>query len=445
MSRTDNTNTLSIEVQRIAALFPNKPLSASLILNTCKPNFRSKFQTLSTVQFQALLAAGSKRSANTCATKPVNSKLRPDIPLSESPRNRFRDATAEDCIKDLRAVAEANPEKVISRNMYRNIGKYPESLFTRHYGTFHEFKRQAGLVLTRQQHHLEKNIAKHASVDQYRQLTAECQGYAEKYLKPAGGRWKTVLGIVDIHDKEADPFVLRVIKDTAKRVQPDVICIGGDLFDLPEFSMHTNDPRNWDVVGRIKFAHKEVLAPLRKAAPNAQIDLIAGNHEMRLLRHMSDATPALRAVLSDLHGLTVSKLLGLDEFEVNFISIGDLAAFTATDIKKELQRNYKVYWNSFLVHHYPEGRRLGMPGFCGHHHAYIAWPHRSVNFGSYNYYQVGAVHRKAATYTNGEHWSNGFMLVHVDTQTQQSIFEYIPVGEFAVVGGKYYFRQPDEV
>jgi hypothetical protein len=420
-------------------------LTQDFVINNCQSQFRITFQRMTSGEFAAFAKSAQKRNANEQPSKPANPNLKSEIPLSEPPGNKFKRATAQDCVNDLRQLAEANPEKVITRNWYRCHGKYPESCFNKFYGTFHELKRQAGLVLTRQQHKLEKAIAQHAANDQYRAMGQECAGYAEKYIKPSGDRWQTMLAFADVHDKEADPFVLRVLLDTAKRVQPNIICCGGDLFDLPEFSNFTVDPRNWDVVGRIKFAHEQVLAPLRKAAPNAQIDLIAGNHEMRLLRHLSDSTPALRAVLSDLHGLTVSKLLGLDDYQVNLISRGDLAAFSAADIRKELQRNFKIYWKSVLVHHYPEGRQLGIPGFCGHHHAFIAWPQRSANYGSYNFFQLGAVHRKAATYTDGENWSNGFMLIHVDTQTQQSIFEYVPVGEFAVVGGKYYFRQPGEV
>jgi len=50
------------------------------------------------------------------------------------------------------------------------------------------------------------------------------------------------------------------------------------------------------------------------------------------MRHLADQTPALRAVLSDLHGMTVSKLLGLDEFGINYVAKADLGAYTKRDI-----------------------------------------------------------------------------------------------------------------
>ena len=369
---------------------------------------------------------------------------RPSTLLSD-PGDKINEATAQDCIDDLRHLAEEDTSRVVSRNWYRLNGKYSERAWNVHFGTFHEFKRAAGIILTRPQHRLEKELAKHASVDNYRQMNQTLQGYGENYLKPNGNRFKTILGFCDVHDRDADPFVLRVILDTARRVQPDVICLNGDIFDLPEFGRFTQDPRDWDVVGRIKFVHEQILAPLRDSCPDSQIDFIAGNHCQRLLRHLADSTPAMRAVLSDLHGMTVKELLGLDRYEVNFISRGDLAAFNSMDMRKELMRNHKIYYDCFLAHHFPEGRHLGMPGFCGHHHKLISWPMRSAVFGSYNFYQIGAVHRPSATYCDGENWSSGFLLAHIDSQAKRSCLEYVDIKDFAVVGGKYYMREKIEV
>lgn len=365
--------------------------------------------------------------------------------LLSDPGDKIQEATAQECVNHLRKLAEADTTKIISRNWFRLNSNLSERAWSKHFGTFHEYKRQAGIVLTRQQHQLEKETAKHASVDHYRDLNIERAKYAESYLKPSGNRFKIIMGVTDVHDKDADPFALRVMLDTAKRIKPDVICFGGDLFDLPEFGRFTQDPREWDVVSRIKFVHEQILKPLRESCPDSQIDLIEGNHCLRLLRHLADSTPAMRAVLSDLHGMTLSKLLGLDTYQVNYIARGDLAAYTSKDIKNEVARNHKIYFDSVLVHHYPEGRGLGIPGFCGHHHKLNTWPLKSGIFGSYNFYQIGGLHRRAATYCDGENWSNGFMLSHVDTQTKSTCFEYVDIRDFCVVGGRYYFRGPSEI
>lgn len=250
----------------------------------------------------------------------------------------------------------------------------------------------------------------------------------------------------DFHDLDVDIFALRVFVDTILRIQPEIVCLAGDLFDLYEFSRYTQDPREFDPVARIQTGHS-ILWEIRDAAPNAQIDLIEGNHEMRLLRHLADATPAMLTVLSDLHGMTVSSLLGLDDFEVNYHGRGSLKArsFSERDHKRELGRNWKTYFDCVLAHHFPQGQKMGMPGFHGHHHLHQVWPHHSVQYGGpYEWHQLGGMCKRIATYTDGERWSNGFLVVHVDTQRHCPNFEYIPITDFAVVGGEYYERTEEE-
>lgn len=368
-----------------------------------------------------------------------------DAPLSETLIPKIKEGSRTEVIADLRKMVELNPEKVISRNFYRVNGTYAESAWNGHFGTFHEFKRQAGIVLTRQQHDLEKKIAKHASVDHYRAYSAERMNWGENYIRERKSRFKTLLICSDLHDRLCDPFLLRVLIDTARRAQPDGIVFNGDIWDAPEFGRYTVDPRVWDVVGRIKHVHEKICLPLREACPDAQFDWIAGNHEDRLVKHLADSTPALRAVLSDLHGFDVRKLLGLDRFEINFIAKSDLAAYSATNIKEEIAKNYKVYWESYVTNHFPEGINLGMPGTNGHCHKFKVTPRYSEVFGSYSWVQTGCGHIPDASYCNGEFWDMGFLLVHIDTHKHRVAQEYVPVSDFAVVGGKFYQRDPSEL
>lgn len=362
-------------------------------------------------------------------------------PISENKKKYKEDWTAQDCIDELRRIAELDLTKIITRNYFRNNSSISESTWNQYFGTFQEFKGRAGLTLDRAAKQLERQIAKHASIDKYREVNNERQSYAENYLRPTDGRYKTVLVCSDLHDIECDEFFLEVLIDTAKRLQPDVVVFNGDIFDLPEFSRFAVDPREWDVVGRIKFVHEEIFAPLREVCPDAQFDFIEGNHEFRLLKHLTDATPALKVVLADLHGFTIPKLLGLDEFEINYIAKADMSAYMKTDVKTQVKKNYKIYFNSFLCHHHPEGKHLGMPGINGHHHKVKAETLYNEQYGSYQWIQGGCGHRKDASYAMGEKWSEGFTIAHVDTEKRQTVFELSIIGdEFAVVGGKYYFR-----
>lgn len=375
----------------------------------------------------------------------VVNRVKGAVPMSEDLSKITDDWTPEECIQELQRVAKLDPDRVVTRNYFRVNGRIAESVWNQHFGTFEEFRRQASLVLSRQQHQLERNIAKHASVDHYRRMNIERQDYADRYNRTNGNRFKTLMVCSDLHDKEIDPFFLRVWLDTVARVQPDNICFDGDVYDLPEFGKYGVDPREWDVVGRIKFAQDEILRPTRQMAPNAQIDFVEGNHEARLLRQLADATPALRAVLSDLHGFTVGKLLGLDEFQINYIAKADLGSFTKRDFDNELANNYKVYYDTVLCHHFPHARNMGLPGVNGHHHKHQVWPSFSPIYGAYEWHQLGSGHKRSASYCEGERWHNGFVIINIDTHTRATSFDYITITDFAVAGGKWFYRTPAEV
>ena len=353
--------------------------------------------------------------------------------------------TVEDCLEELRFVQQIiGDDQLVTRAIFRRESTLPERVWEYHFGTFGEFRRQAGIQNTRSAQQLKNQIAKHASVDNLRKLNEEKKNWDEKYIRVSRERYKTIMAVSDIHDIEVDPFFLRVFLDTAKRVQPDVICFVGDLFDLPEFGKYNVDPREWDVVGRIKFVHENILEPLRTNCPNAQIDLIEGNHEARLLNLLCEATPAVRAVLSDLHGMTLQTLLGLDKYQINYISKSDLSAWNKGDVKREVANNYKVYYDCVLMHHLPQGETMGMPGCHGHHHRHTAKTKFSPVYGNFEWHQLGCGHKRNASYCEGERWGLGFALVHLDSNTRHVNFEYVPVSDFAVVGGKWYYRNSDE-
>ena len=366
-----------------------------------------------------------------------------DEPLSETLIPKVKTGTKDECIADLRRIAVANPTMAISRNYYRVHGKYAESVWSQWAGTFEEFKRQAGLKLTRQQHKLERDIAKHASVDHYRKTSEDRRNYGETYLRPNTARFKTIVIASDLHDEEMDPFYRRVLIDTIKRVKPDTFVLGGDGLDLPEFGKYSVDPREWGPVRRIKVMHK-FCEDIRNIAPDMQFDWLEGNHEYRMMRHLSDETPALKAVLSELHGMTVRQLLGLDKYGINYLAKADLAAYRERDIVKEVGRNYQIYHDCLLVHHFPDGRNFGLPGVNGHHHKHISWPHFSPVYGAYEWHQLGCGHKRDASYCAGEKWHMGFMIANLDSWTRQVNFDYVPVTDFAVSGGVWYRREKAE-
>lgn len=389
----------------------------------------------------SIMRAAADLAGTVCS---LISRLHPSVPMSEDESRFQADWTADDCIEELQRVASIDTDKVVSRNYFRVHSNCSESTWNRYFGTFEEFKRQSSLKLTRQQHGMERHIAKHASVDHYRKASEERRDYAGLYLRPNSARFKTIVIASDLHDEEMDPFFRRVLVDTIKRVRPDVFCIGGDGLDLPEFGKYTVDPREWGPTRRIKYMHG-FLQDIRETMPDMQIDWLEGNHEFRMLRHLSDETPALKTVLEELHGMTIRKLLGLDRYQVNYIAQADLAAFRERDIQKELGRNYQIYHDCLLVHHFPEGRNMQLPGVNGHHHKHISWPAFSPVYGAYEWHQLGCGHKRDASYCAGEKWHMGFMIANIDSWTRQVNFDYVPVTDFAVSGGQWYRREKPEI
>ena len=386
------------------------------------------------------------------AKTPLNTKLGVKKQISKARQDKM---TRKDCISLLKRLCEATPDVIITRDWFRKNSGIADATWTAFFGKFSQFKQAAGIKIERRANRLLLHVAKHSAADDLRALNAERRSYGKKYLKPKSGRWKTILLSGDTHDKECDPFAQRVFLDVARRlgsgegcgVLTDVFHLG-DLYDVPEFGRYTVDPRQWDPVGRIKWVDLEHWVPLRNFCPNEEFTLLEGNHELRISALLAAQTPAVKVVLSDLHGMTIPSFLGLDKYEVNYVANGDLAAvdFTKANVKKELERNYHILYDCFLGCHYPTGQSKGLPGAHGHHHKHIVWSHDSPIFGSYEWHQLGAMHHRYATYADGERWNNGMSLVHIDTKTKSVEFEYIVVGPTScMAAGVFYERRKNEL
>ena len=363
--------------------------------------------------------------------------------LSEIESKFNPNATKEDCILDLRNLQLQYPEKEITRNFYRQNGNYSDSTWQKHCGTFKEFKRQAELELTRHQHKLEKEIAKHAAFDHY-------VDFFQKEIMPlsnlyevtsfSSGPIKKLMICGDLHDLHLDLFAWSVFVDQCKRIQPDIIVFAGDVFDLYEFSNFNVDPRQVQIVERFKFVKEKIFKVIREACPHSQIDFIMGNHEFRLLRHIADKTPFVRVLLSDVMGIGFAEIFGLHEFKINWISKVDFKAFSKMDIRNSLKENYRVYFDSFVVSHEPNNFQLH--GCNLHHHKLEVSHNYSVIHGVYKWVSVPGLHSLSADYVHGPvKWDLGFNFVLINTKTKEVIQQPQVVHQnWAVVNGIHYFK-----
>ena len=246
--------------------------------------------------------------------------------------------TKEDCINAFKNLADSCPDKVITRDFFRKNSDCPEYWWSSYFGTFSEFKTQAGFDMTPHQSKILTQISKHSEKDKLREFTKQKRSYEGKYVRPDSKRYQSVMLCSDTHDINCDKFYIDTFLNTLERVKPETVILAGDILDNVEFSRHYNDPREYKLVDRIKWLHN-FLENIRNRVPDAQIDYLSGNHDEYLLRHLCDSSPEIMTLLSDIHGYTISSLLGIDKYEVNFISRNDLSVFTEYDFKKEIRKN----------------------------------------------------------------------------------------------------------
>lgn len=309
-----------------------------------------------------------------------------------------------------------------------------------------QFKRECDFAPSRAASKLINQSSKHAEADRLRSASEERLSWGDIYTKPDNGEDITVvMGAGDFHDKECDPFAWRMWMEKLRAVQPDIISIHGDMFDAPEFSKHIQDPREYDLRGRIKIVH-DMFGEMREACPDAQIDLIEGNHEARIHRHILEMNPATADILTYFHGLGIRELLGLDEFEVNYIAKGDLFAFSEAQLKKVVLESEAFYEKLLWVrHHPPKKDHVAYPGFHGHHHAHRVETYWDPGKGSFEWHQLGGMHIRQASYTDGRKWNNGFITAYIDKKMHRVNFDYTYVGDTScILGGKFFERYPEE-
>lgn len=97
--------------------------------------------------------------------------------------------------------------------------------------------------------------------------------------------YATVMHLSDIHFPFHDEQALALTYAVVKHAQPDIIVVGSDAFDLPTISRfdadHDLNVDDW--LDQIAPYWSTFIDNLRKAAPNALLPFIVGNHDARAL------------------------------------------------------------------------------------------------------------------------------------------------------------------
>lgn len=259
-----------------------------------------------------------------------------------------------------------------------------------------------------------------------------------------------VLVASDFHAQYTDKFALRVFLDTAKRMQPDVVMLNGDILDLYSLSRFAKDPTAVDGAQQeINYVVNAIFKPLREACPNSQIDFGEGNHEWRLINYLMGQAPGL----ASLDCLEFGKLFRLDEFEINLVA---RKAFRKTVIKARNRfENYAIYGaNALLVTHgsctgsnpaKAELERWGMNGISGHMHQPSSYTGGSGLTGAKHWNVLGCMARTSLSKQYMEapaKWINGFGYAEIHGRTCQTTQVTIQDGFCSVAGLRYLRNQP---
>jgi hypothetical protein len=347
--------------------------------------------------------------------------------------------TKDQLIKQLQDLPEPHTRKSVREHI-------PDSHFIPVFGNFTNFRIQAGLEsnlhITRHEKQYVASVIKHDNDASLHKLNEKKYEYAEKYVRPSNKRFQTVLVASDFHGTLCDPFLRACFIDTAIRANPSQVVINGDVLDCEEFSTHSrNDPRRHRLVEEFKWLDT-FLCELRTAVPDAQITYISGNHTNRVLRHLSNESPFIKELLSDVHGFTFAKLLCLDKYEINFVSKDDLCVYKETEVKREVNKNYIVLHNQLAIGHTPQIKKLQMNSIHGHLHQLTLQTGYSYSNGQYQHLGLGCMCVVDAHYAeNVAHWNQSFSLVHIDTHKKGLQFEIIDCSSDGVmIGGKFLER-----
>lgn len=396
----------------------------------------------------------SKKITKKTASKKKKLSLRQQSRIAEANKKQFDDTkTAADCVKDLQRVQTKFSEQVITRDFYRRHGNLHETTWTAHFGSYVQFQRAAGILAdSRSSRKLLGKIAKEVSLDVFRKFyVEEIQPYHGKYKKKGNSKKRIKVLVIgsDFHDTMSDPFILAIFIRTCQIIQPDVIVLNGDIYECYEFSRYPQDIRRYKILERFEFVRDYIYAPLRKACPNAQIDFIIGNHDIRVLKDFADK-PKQRILTSDWLNIQLKDIFGLDDHKINLITKLDMEAFAADDSKGASRKNYEVYYNQFVCCHEWNKRFNAMDGNNGHHHSNkldcktIVKDNDDVKKLSWT--QSGSISRTHADYfEQPSPYNNGIVIAHIDTLSQSTIQESIMMqDDWASVCGHYYFRSDFE-
>jgi predicted phosphodiesterase len=226
----------------------------------------------------------------------------------------------------------------------------------------------------------------------------------------------------DFHGQFRDKKVCSLFYNFLRREKPDKIILAGDVTDFYSISRFDKNPaRKESLQEELDDSHK-MLATIRRAAPNAKIIFLQGNHEARLTKYLWSTAKALATLRSlEIESLLQLKKLNI-QYETDGIWLGDLFVYHGTIVRAKA---------AYTAH--AELLKNGCSGMSGHTHrdGKAAVRHRG---GQLCWWENFCMCQLDAEYIKGiANWTQGWSLVTVTGKRPD-------VEQIAVMGGKYNYR-----
>ena len=239
----------------------------------------------------------------------------------------------------------------------------------------------------------------------------------------------------DFHGEHVDPLALHSFIESARRFQPDVIVLNGDVTEFSEVSRWGKNPNMvLDLQKEIDFVVDNILRPIREAAPKAMIDFVVGNHDIRIALYLAGQAPGL----ASLRCLGFDELFKLKELNIGLVMGGNPLTVTEPQKRSVAKKAYKLYYDTFIATHGTatgkdgarrELSRFGISGTSGHLHTPADVYSASVDRPHLEWHTTGCMAKTSVgdTYMGGlpVSWQVGWGLAYIFPKSKTVHWQHI--------------------
>ena len=229
----------------------------------------------------------------------------------------------------------------------------------------------------------------------------------EVFAIPTG--YKRVFCLSDVHIPYQDNRAIEAAVGYAKKWNPDVIYLNGDIMDVYQGSRFVKDRRMRDLAGELQLTG-EFLDWIKGEFPKAKVYYKMGNHEERWETYLKTHAP---------------ELLGISEFNLD-----TLLKFGERGIGLVKSRQYARAGKLYILHGHELFRGFGgqvNPArtaflrtmhnvIVGHHHQTSEHTEKTIDGSIITTYSQGCLCGLKPDYMPNNKWNHGFALIEMNNE-----------------------------